>query len=376
MFLLTAAAEEIELSNGVLIQGKLSETPKKNLQIQLAEGVTVEFSHNKAIRQTIANSEIQEQYFAKVPFLAESVETHLKAAEVCQAKNLNDLAKRHYQRILELDADQPKAREMLGYRKLGENWVTRDEEMLQQGYVQTKHGGWTTRQNQLILENKIFAETNENDAELTAATKNLIEQLKTEHAKTAEKDLLQMSNPAVVKILSEQLKNEQTSQTREILIRVLGKIGTSQAFREIAAWSIQEPNEQVCKICISLIKERPSFSRFFYPHLRSNDNKIVNRAAFILGELGDRAAIPLLIDSLVTNHLVKIIIDDRTPGARTNNGNLMTEEQTETVTNRDVLNALNRLTKVDFGYNIPAWRKWWEDSQIAKNFDSRRGSVD
>ncbi|MDR1383597.1 MAG: hypothetical protein LBJ67_07105 [Planctomycetaceae bacterium] len=372
------SAEEIELANGVFVQAKIlneSETPRKNWRIQLTEGVTLELSNDKVMRHVAKDSKIREQYYTKVPFMTESVETHLKMAEICQSQNLNDLANRHYLRILELDANQSKAREQLGYRKVGENWITREDEMLRQGYVQTKQGGWTTRQNLLIQEKQIPIGTSFEDAELTTQIQNLIERLRTNDA-AAENKLLEMNNPAVVRCLADILKDEQNLFLREKIIRTLGKMKTAYALREIAAWSLQEANNKICVLCLFYIKEKPSFSRFYYPYLRSTNNEMVNRAAFALGELGDRAAIPLLIDSLITRHLVKIIIDDRTPGARVNTNQLITEEREETVSNRECLNALQRLTAVNFEYDIPAWRLWWEEQQLVRNFNARRGSID
>ncbi|MDR1493454.1 MAG: hypothetical protein LBT05_12135 [Planctomycetaceae bacterium] len=377
IFFLTAilSAEEIELTNGVSVQGKIlneSETPRKKWQIQFMDGIAVELSNGKAVRRVVKNSKVREQYYAKAPFLAESVETHLKLAEICLSQNLNDLANRHYLRILELDADQSQARKRLGYRKIGENWITHEDEMLQQGYIQTKQGGWTTRQNLLIQEKQIPIGTALDDSELLSQIQHLIDRLKTNDA-AAEKELLEIKNPAIVRCLADVLKNEQNVFLRETFIRTLGKIKTAYALREITAWSLRESNDKICVLCFSYIKETPSFSRFYYPYLRSEDNKIINRAAFALGELGDRAAIPLLIDSLVTRHC----IDDRTHVARSDNSPLTTTEREETVSNnRECLNALQRLTATDLGYDIPAWRLWWEDRQIAKNFDARRGSVD
>jgi hypothetical protein len=126
----------------------------------------------------------------------------------------------------------------------------------------------------------------------------------------------------------------------------------------------------------------------------------VQRAATAIGEIGDPAAVPYLIEALVTSHKWKI----RVPAGNTTTFNVLPsgrptmagassylppevealartgqlpygaivypprfqEQPTRTTTirgdvkNEPVLKALKRLTGQDFGYNKRSWQVWWQ----------------
>jgi len=147
------AADVLELTNRVTIEGKIlnpDELPRKTWQVELSKGVIVELQHKTTVGGQVTRSQAIGQYYAKAPFLPETVETHLKLAEVCMSKGLEQLGDLHYQRVLDIDQDNQTARRALNYSKVGGEWVTRDEEMTRQGYIKTNRGTWTTRQQQLI----------------------------------------------------------------------------------------------------------------------------------------------------------------------------------------------------------------------------------
>ncbi|MBI3860937.1 MAG: HEAT repeat domain-containing protein, partial [Planctomycetia bacterium] len=133
---------------------------------------------------------------------------------------------------------------------------------------------------------------------------------------------------------------------------------------------------------------------YYLRALKNSVNIVVNRAADALAQLGTEAVIPQLIDALVTRHVYVELVPDIAPGISTN-GNMVpvgqvvlppsieallatgqlpygvrveapasnvrmkeiTYEKDEE--NQSVLVALTALTSEDFGYDEPAWKRWY-----------------
>jgi hypothetical protein len=137
--------------------------------------------------------------------------------------------------------------------------------------------------------------------------------------------------------------------------------------------------------------------------LKNGLNLIVNRAGAALGELGNQTAIPNLIDALVTRHTYTLLVPDTATGFGTNGtmtgpggqpvlppdvelmlaaGQLPYGVQVQQFSpapprmkeipvekdeeNPAVLDALTSLTGENFGYDEPAWRKWYNAQQNLK----------
>jgi hypothetical protein len=155
---LVVAADVLELANRATVEGKIlypAESTRKSWQIQMTEGIVVELPNKTTVVRQVTQPLALEQYYAKVPFLPESADTHLKLAEVCMTQGLVDLGNLHYQRVLDFDSENIAARQALYHRKIDSEWLSRDELMLRQGYVKNSRGVWMTRQRLLIDEGKV-----------------------------------------------------------------------------------------------------------------------------------------------------------------------------------------------------------------------------
>lgn len=380
-----AAEEIIELANGSTISGKIlnpGESPRKTWQVQPAKGITIELPHRDSVTRIPMQTEAVAQYFEQVPFFAESVENHLKLAAVCNNLKLHDLGKLHYERVLELDPDNETARQALNHRKIDGEWVSYEEEMLRRGYVKTSRGNWTTPQKLKIDEG--LANRGQENKETSKNAREIIAIIKSADQKEIEQILHNADSSEVVSALAKELKIERNSELRDNYVRILSQMGTSAAFYEISHWAMQEPDEEVCWTCIVMMRNMPGLSKYIIPYLSNRDNITVNRAAYILGQLGDRAAVPALIDVLVTEHRVEVNRIDPNLSRYTGTGNnsfaggqsLKPETATELVSNREVLTALETLTGENFRYDIPAWTAWWQSQNRVTEFDARRGSYD
>jgi len=152
------ASDVLELTNRATIEGKIlnpGESPRKTWQVEIMKGVIVELPHKTTVDRLVTRSQAIDQYYAKAPFLPETVETHLKLAEVCVEQGLEHLGNLHYQRVLDIDPENQTARKALNHRKVNGEWTTADAEMARQGYIKNSRGIWTTRQNQMISERQM-----------------------------------------------------------------------------------------------------------------------------------------------------------------------------------------------------------------------------
>jgi len=152
------ASDVLELTNRVTLEGKILnpvESPRKTWQVEMTKGVIVELPHKTTVDRQGTRPQVVNQYYARVPFLPESVEMHLKSAEVCILQGLVELSKMHYQRVLDIDPENQTARKALNHGKLGGEWTTFEAGMIRQGYTQNSRGIWVTRQQQLISDQQL-----------------------------------------------------------------------------------------------------------------------------------------------------------------------------------------------------------------------------
>ena len=365
------APDVLELANGVTTEGKIlnsSETPRKSWQVQMTEGVTVELPNKTTANRPMSQPQASDQYYAKVPFLPESVETHLKLAEVCMAQRLESLAQLHYQRVLDMDPENVTAHTALNHRKIDGEWISNDEIMLRQGYVKTNRG-WTTPQKLMIDERQVQIGRENRESSQTA--QNLVAQFKANPGQETENALLHLDDPNAVSVLADALKNEPNPKFRDIYVRALAKIRTEPADYEIAQCAMRENDENVAQTCITILQDLSGTSKFFVPYLTSRDNITINRAAYILGQLSDRTAIPPLIDALITQHEMVV-----SQNKSNDNHRSPSQKENVLVSNPDVLTTLRKLSGQNFGYDIPVWWDWWAEQNQIRDFDARRGSRD
>ncbi|MCL2622374.1 MAG: hypothetical protein FWD31_01805 [Planctomycetaceae bacterium] len=379
------SSDILELSSSVTIDGKIlnsTESPRKTWRVQMAEGVIVELPHKAGTSRQVMQPQAMQQYYAKVPFLPETVETHLKLAEVCMTQNLVSLGNLHYQRVLDIDPENLKARNALNYRKINGQWVTLEEEMLRQGYVKTSRGIWTTAQKLMIDERRV--QLGQDYREPSPVVQNLIAQFKANPSQETEDGLLNLTDPEAVPALADALKNEPNPSCRNIYVRTLAQIGTGPAFREIAQCAMREKDENVVRVCIVAMQNTPAISKLFVQFLANQDNTTVNRAAYIIGQLNDRTAIPALINALMTQHDIAVSRVDPNLAQFAGTGNhsfgsqqvLRPKTEIVFISNPEVLGALRKLTGMDFEYEVVAWWNWWAGQNQIVDFDARRGSRD
>ncbi|GHT26952.1 hypothetical protein FACS18942_05360 [Planctomycetales bacterium] len=390
----TASADVFLLKNAGKIEGELlntEEVPRKtykiNCKIKDVDGseidseIEIEAKYIDRVRK--GEREALAEYKKFAPFEEDTVENHLRISKWCRENNLPELTQKHLQCILVLDSENKEARQQLGYTKSADGtWTTRQDFLGRSGYIRDKTGNYKTQQ-QIDAE-----EILEKQKKALIYWEKRISQLRQVLPKDtkAQNEILSVNEPEATKALSDALSSEQSEDTRILLVRSLSHIGTLRALDVIArrAVSRQEPVQAVREVCFEELKKHPDATPaiigLYISQLNpdTNDNITINSAAFALGQLNAKSAVPYLIDALETVHRQKVTVQAPSP-AFGSNGNLVMGGGSKQVNveqkfaNTDVLNALLRLTGQNFLYDKIRWKNWLFDARRTAFFDARRG---
>ena len=118
-----ALADEIVLTNGDRIKGKIIEETATAVRIQTEFGpITIA---RRGIRQVIKSGPTQAEYKKKAKEMAES---HAELGLWCNEKGLEKEAKKHFEMALKFDPNNEAARKALGYIKKDDKWVKGEAE--------------------------------------------------------------------------------------------------------------------------------------------------------------------------------------------------------------------------------------------------------
>jgi HEAT repeat protein len=169
-----------------------------------------------------------------------------------------------------------------------------------------------------------------------------------------------------------------------IYIDVLGRFENSRAAAALLERVMTDPDLEVRERSIESLKKHGSQQAlaFLTRSLKNKDNQVVNHAGWALGLLGDPAAIPALIDAVVTKHRFQVPAGGAPGSMNAAFGSGGTGFQPggrpkiveQSFNNSQVLAALRALVPegINFGYNPVAWKDWWAREQVDPDVNLRR----
>ncbi len=296
----------------------------------------------------------------------------------------------HLLRILELNPDHLPARRALGYSQVGGEWLTKDEHRREQG-LEEYRGRWRMPQEIAIIEERRKAKLA--STQWMQRLRTLRDMLDTDNAVKARDELLAIKDPQAVTALAEMFSTEALRPVKLIYARALGNIASTPAVRVLLAASLADPDLEVRVACLDQIErlDPPGVVAEYAKSLGSDDNFVINRAAYAFARLGDESVAAPLIEALVTTHtftyqppsssgaqtITTSFVNDARAGAaghpplvpNTGSGLSMGQSKktiTRRVSNEEALAALLKLTAApNYGYNQQAWRQWLESQQNA-----------
>jgi hypothetical protein len=375
---LPARADIFMLESGGRVDGEWlnrEEQPATKYLVRTADGVTLTLPLAQ-VRETIRQSQAEIEYAKKAPAAADTVAAQWELAEWCRKCGLPRQRQTHLRRIVDLDPNHQQARYALGYQYLQGQWITRSDFRRQEGY-EFYRGKWRTPQEIEILETQARTELAEKEwlARLRRWRRDLADP---ERAKAAYESLTAIKDPVAVRPLGEYFARERIRQVKMLYADILASINTTEAVAVLVDRTLGDLDEEVFHYCLDRLVQLqpPRAADPFVAALKDRSNHRVNRAAAALARLQDHSTISPLIDALITTHMRMMpgrpgTSADSTTTTFSDDGTLMKQGEGPQVVivhvqNQPVLDALTRLTGVNFEFDQRAWRYWHAQEKIAR----------
>ncbi len=253
--------------------------------------------------------------------------------------------------------------------------------MTARGYIRHS-GAWRTPQEIELLERSERATRAQK--EWAAKLRRLRSQVEDPAVSAAATEAIrELVDPHAVPAVVAELAREPVRPVRVLYLEALGRIGSADAVRGLLVAAIDHADPETRLEAAEELAARHASQVVpaAVAALRDADNARMNRAAELLGRLGDASAVAALIDVLETRH--KVVTSDGSPEGSTTatftpaggglslGGNKQT--QIVAVRNASVHAALVALAGVDFQWDTIAWRSWLASRDTPPNFDPRRG---
>ena len=376
-----SATTVLLLKDGGTVEGELlnpDEINRKLYRIKTTEGLEISLDVKFVERIQPREREALVEYNRDAPLTAHTVENHLYWAKWCHEQQLPELAKVHWQQILELDPDHADARKILGYNRTANGWEAEQDRRTNRGLVQYR-GRWKTPY-QIEVEN-ILGKRKE-EADYWQKTIRDLYRFPNRH-----EELLAVRDPAAFIPIREILVKENNLQRRVMLLRLLMQMPDERAIQFVAGWSIRpdEPSEDIRKMCVEELQRqinnrpeiRPNMIAVYRNTLKpSIDPAIINLSAKVLGEINGHEAVSELINVLVVEKKETYQPKPQTYSIGSGGTGYSQAGKPVSVTvqvpNQTVLATLRRLTGVNFEFDQAAWREWYLQSRRSPSMNLRR----
>ncbi len=385
-FVASARGDVFVLKTGARIRGdwlNSEESPIRRYVVRWEPGGRITIDARQVSEHIREPTDVSE-YDRFAPSLSDTVADQWRIAEWCRARGLKEQQRQHLWRVIELDPDHTAARQALGFTEIQGKWVTTKDFFLERGYVYFQ-GKWRLPQEVDVMEERRQIERLERD--WFARLKTWRGQLGTERDADAVRSLAAIREPTALKALAENLRREKTQRVRVLLVGSVANIRVAGAIELLTQTALNDADVEVFHASVEKLvaSQTPGLSKALTEVLKDSSNRRVNRAAYVLGRLGDRKAIPALAAALVTTHQVALPSNSRgtsatfvqpTPtgpgaagasslGGGLDGGNAFTaghqpKSAPIQIANQEVLGALVKLSGgQSFGFDERAWMNWW-----------------
>jgi len=397
-----ARGDIVHFTSGGKLEGEVISQQTDQIVVRLGAG-TITLRREMVARIEPCPSP-QAQYRERLSKLQETAAGHLELARWCEEKSLPTEARDHYIQVILLDPENASARAALGFIKVGQEWLTRSEAR----QLQQAQAGAAARQGGLDqikqTDNNFFWRRDQWRKKLRDLDqKSLGGWIMSDEFLAARKQALAIKDPAAVEPLVETLVKHGDAVKRTVAVEVLANIGGDVAALALVDILARDPDAEVAATARAALAGLRSEKVLSATNnlLRSSSAQARDRAAQVLGDVGPPAmdSVLQLICNLITRDEIIIhhepiqaqrawimdgtayaYVQDLEPvvaeGAvawRPIIGYLVSgaildvramfqpfhEHVWVTTIHPDVLNALQRITGQDFGYDIRAWRYWY-----------------
>lgn len=389
---LCAHAQVVQLANGGQLEAAVnhdSEVAASGHVELVVEGVGSVVLASHQVQQVESPKVTEDEYFDYAANFTDTVGDQWKLAKWCQHQGLQLPFERHAHRVLELDPNYLPARKVLGYERRDGRWVSREEIMTERGYIRYE-GRWMTVQQAAL---QVAQERQEQKLiDWKVRLRRWRQQLGRSSAPEVQIDLNTLDDPDAIPGLIQLLGDELDQDLAFAYLETLGRINSPAARSFLMENAVFQNNPIYREKCLQevLAQRDPQMVEFFANHLKSYDNTIVNRAAYVLAELDYPTAVFPLAGALQTQHLAShssrytYFYTSLAPekrfdieGPKASYRMLTLAEflvrsrnayDIVRVQNQGVHQALRQLCDgQDFGYNPDAWKEWYQQVHAPKS---------
>lgn len=383
---LTCFADTVELSGGGQLDGKVQQRGDLVI-VAIDDEIQIAVPASR-VRRVVTGDQLAE-YRQRVIAAGDDAEAHYQLAIWCVTGtnvpgDSQQYKRYHMARAVELDPDHTKARAALGYTRNEGKWVLTSELMRGRGMI-TRGGRWELPES-LAIEDFQDATDVESKKWIKEVTR-LVAVVTRGSAKSGEamETLKGINDPHAAAAVARQLLESQGNQTQSRALRLLwvdllGRFRNMTAVEALVRTGVDENDSVVRERALEKLQEYGSSSAVatYLPMLKSNDNKIVNRAARALSWFPDPELALTYIESLVTTHKRQSAPG---PGMQVGfgdgGGGLSTGGQPKVVVERRTNPAVLALVKTiepdaDYGYDEQAWLQHFANKRTKFSGDLRR----
>ena len=372
-WLSSAQADVFVLTSGGEVRGEWMNRTEKyaaQLEVRMPEGLIVVIPA-KQLKERIRELPDIAEYERMAPTFANTVEEQWKLAEWCREKSLKLQRETHLKSILALEPNHAQARHLLGYQQFRHQWQTSQTFHERDGYEKIA-GRWQLKQDVQIHAEQ--AQQEQAEKEWLVKMKRWRSDFTSERSEQAIRNFEELRDPLAVPGLVWLCKKEQEKRAKLVFLDALLRIALLPAMQgwpathALLELTLSEPSEAMYRECVDRVLQVPphTIQKSLVDTLRNTANQRLNRAAYMLGKIGDARVCAPLIEALVTKQRVATGDNpDQTNTSFTGNGGVGLSRGGPAVIevpvqNRDVLEALVTLTQQNFNYDQRAWRYWYD----------------
>ena len=404
-------ADVIRLNNGGELRGQIDRSTlrsnSKSFTIETLSGAVV-IVDRKHLQFIVRRPLMVEEYETRAKSTPDSVEAHRKLADWCSEHRLAEQHTECLRRIVNLEPENESARLALGFTKYHGKWMTKDDIKRAQGFVKHRGRFITTQEHALIMKSDAQRELEREWHKKIRLWKGWLNGKSRERRNDGLAELRNIVEPEAVPAMMLYFQDSPKNQ-RIMYVNILSQIPGPRPVVALVERSLNDSDYGIRYQALDAIQpsQFATAASHFIGNLKSDQNKIIERAAVGLAKVGDGEAIPRLIEALVTTHYFRVKVPDRrntysfaTDGSGTGSRSSVLPPEIEaqlrtgqlpygvillppntpggqkmkTVTvkrvfrNAEVLVALKKLTGQSFRYDKRSWRLWL----AAKN----RGLID
>jgi len=421
LLLSPARGDVLQLHSGGRLAGEVQGDPRPH---QAGPAATVTIKTLSGASVTVAGEAVEslkrrklahEEYERRAEETPETVEDQWALAEWCRQQGLSAARRTHLRRVIALDTNHAAARKALGYARHGGQWMTHTQLMTSRGLVKHK-GKWVLPQEIAFIE-QAAAET-EAEKHWYKSVRKWFGWITSDDPNRHSEglaELRRLRDPTAAPAVLRTFQKARAEPLRLLLVELLGQLEGPRAYQGLVELSLFDDLNPVRDAALQAVRLRgagPALPTYLKA-LRSENNRLVNRAGKALGQVGDDTVVEPLIEALVTRHQYKVRVPTNmvgtTPDGRMiqaidpsllppeiaqqlatgqlpygvafdNSSAVGLKQPTRQVIvkqdekNSAVLESLTLLTNENYGFDEAAWRRWRESLKSAVSQPRRRSS--